>query len=342
VAGPPLVVSASRRTDLPAFHARWFAARLRAGFCHWRHPFTGAIRRVSLRPADLRAIVFWTRWPVPLLDTVGGLREDGVPLVFQFTLTDYGPPLESHVPRLGPILRAWERLARCVGPEAIGWRYDPIVLDEELTAAAHEARFAALAERLQGLTRRCTVSFVDFYGKTERNLARVAAVTGRSFQRPEPAEKRALLARLAPYAAERGIRLLSCCDDDLVGEGIGKARCVDPELIAALRARDGGGAAGGPEELPPLPLRPTRPGCGCAASVDIGAYDTCVFGCAYCYAVSGRETARRRLRRADPADTLLARPPALEGVDPAAREDPPAGPGGAGGRLGLAGSGTGN
>jgi hypothetical protein len=224
-----------------------------------------------------------------------------------------------------------------VGPEAILWRYDPIVLDGELTAAAHEARFAALAERLHGMTRRCTVSFVDFYGKTERNLARIATVTGRSFRRPDLPEKRALLARLVPHAAARGIDLVSCCDDDLVGEGVGKARCVDPELIAALRAEVARRPA-----LPPPPLRPTRPGCGCAASVDIGAYDTCVFGCAYCYAVSGRGAARRRLRRIDPADTLLARPPSLEGADLEARETPSGQVGGPDSRLGLAGPGGGN
>lgn len=313
----PEIVSASRRTDVPAFHARWFAARMRAGFCEWVHPYTAEVRRLSLRPEDVTAIVFWTRLPGPLLRHLPGYRAAGIPMAFQLTITGYGPPVESHNPPEALALRRFEELARMLGPDAVLWRYDPIVLTETMTPAWHLRRFRRLAARLEGMTRRCTFSFVDFYGKTERNLAKVEAEAGVRFGRPGTEEKRALARELGAAAAERGMRFLSCCDDSLLGEGVGKSRCVDPEVVAAVR--------GGP--APDLPARPTRKDCGCVRSVDIGAYDTCAFGCAYCYATGSRRTALRRLAEADPADPLLWRPPSLRGAGSASELPAPLSPG---------------
>jgi hypothetical protein len=299
------IVSASRRTDVPAFHARWFLNRIRAGFCHWIHPYTARVRRVSLLPADVLGIVFWTRNPRPLLPHLDALRADGYPMAFQLTITGYGPPVESHNPPVDTAIDAAGGIAARLGPEAVLWRYDPIVLSRALPWRAHVERFARLARRLEGVTRRCTFSFVDFYGKTERNLGKIEVATGEPFERPDAAAKREMARELAGIAAARGMSFLSCCDDALVGEGVGKSRCVDPAVVAAVR--------GGP--LPPLPFRPTREDCGCVRSVDVGAYDTCAFGCAYCYAVSSRGAALRRLAAADPEDTVLWRPPSLAGVD---------------------------
>jgi hypothetical protein len=300
----PEIVSASRRTDLPAFHARWFVNRVREGFCHWVHPYTGQVRRVSLRPDDVRAIVFWTRHPGPLRPYLDELQALGRPLLFQFTITGQGPPVEAHNPPVATALRQFEALARRLGPDAVLWRYDPILFEDGRAAGTHRRRFAALAARLEGMTRRCTISFVDFYGKTERNLAPLEKARGAPYLRPGVEDKRRLAAELGALGAERGMEVLSCCDDSLVGEGVGKSRCVDPEAI--------GRVAGAP--LPPIEARPTRKDCGCVRSVDVGTYDTCAFGCAYCYAVGHPRTARRRIAECDPEDSLLWRPPSLEGV----------------------------
>ena len=299
----PLLISASRRTDLPAFHLPWFLARVRAGFCHWVHPYNASVSRISLAPEDVSAIVFWTRHPGALLPHLDELRERYA-LAFQVTINGYGPPLETHNPPASKAVADLERLADRAGVDGVLWRYDPIVLGGGLDAREHVRRFRALAERLEGVTRRCTFSFVDFYGKTERNLARLEREEGTHFDRPGLEEKRALAQELAGIAARHGIDLRSCCDDSLLGEGVGKSRCVDPEVMEAVRGAD----------LVPAPrAAPTRKDCGCVRSVDVGTYDTCSFGCAYCYAVGRRETARRRLREADPADTLLWRPPSLRG-----------------------------
>lgn len=305
----PTLVSASRRTDVAAFHSRWLLGRLRAGFCHWVHPYTARVARVDLDPESVLGLVLWTRNPWPLVPHVEGLRSRGYALVFQLTINGYGPPIESHNPPLLRQIAAAVELAKRLGPDAVLWRYDPILLAEDLTPEFHARRFESIAAELEGVTHRCTFSFVDFYGKTTRNLAVVEAGLGRSFHRPSIAEKRLLATRLAAIAAEHGMAFLSCCDDALLGDGVGKSRCVDPAAVQAVRGR----------ALPAIPARPTRKDCGCVASVDIGTYDTCAFGCAYCYAVSRRDTAMRRLAECDPEDSILWRPPFLRGVDLNAR-----------------------
>ena len=301
----PLIVSASRRTDIAAFHSRWFRRRLQAGFCHVLQPYTGRVARVSLAPEDVSAFVFWTRDPIPLLPEMEALRAAGAGVLVHVTLTGYGPPVESHGPPLRTALGNFEKLASRMGPEAALWRYDPIVLSEELPATAHRSRFESLAKKLEGMTRRCTFSFVDFYGKTKRNLGKIEANVGRAFHRPDLAERRALAQDLAQIAARHSIQLLSCCEDALVEGPVGKSHCIDPDAIARVRILPS----------PPAPFKPTRQDCGCVQSVDIGAYDTCAFGCAYCYATSSREAALRRIRGSKASDTILYRPPSLAGID---------------------------
>lgn len=301
----PRIVSASRRTDVPGFHARWMRNRLRAGSCHVVHPYNGRVARVSLAPEDVLAIVFWTRNPAPLVPHLRALRDAGYPMLFQLTITGYGPPLETHNPPAHRQVELARKVADSLGPDAVLWRYDPILLDDDRTPSWHERRFDRLAARLEGITRRCTFSFVDLYGKTARNLARVEKARGRAFRHPDRSGKRTLARSLAGIAARRGMALLSCCDDSLLGDGVGKSRCVDPEAVRAVR--------GG--HVPDVPARPTRKDCGCVASVDVGSYDTCAFGCAYCYATSSRAAARRRLSTADPEDSVLWRPPSLTGID---------------------------
>ncbi len=301
----PLIVSASRRTDVPAFHARWFERRLAAGFCEVRHPYTGRVHRVSLDPACVSAYVFWTRQPAPLLRTMATLHAAGCGVLVQFTINGYGPPIESHNPPRRVALRAFERAATALGPDAVLWRYDPILLAPDLPPAEHLRRFRDLARALEGMTRRCTFSFVDFYGKTTRNLASIERAREVSFERPEPQRKRALAQELGGIAREHGMELLSCCDDDLVGGNVGKSRCIDPAAIERVMGRP----------LGSVPASPTRKDCGCVRSADIGAYDTCAFGCAYCYAVRSRDRALEKIRARDDDDTMLSRPASSSAPD---------------------------
>ena len=301
------VVSVSRRTDVPAFFARWFVRRVRAGFCEWVNPFGGRVRQVSLLPEDVIAFVFWTRNPAPLMPFLDELERSGYAFYFHFTLNGYPRALEANNPPVELSIRRFRALADRIGPDRVFWRYDPVVLGQgaglALDADYHRRRFEHLAKELEGYTRRCYFSFVNWYQKTRRNLSRAGLepggageqVTG-DLTRLTAEVRRGLAAELAAIGAAHGITLYACCDDALVGVGgVEKARCVDPEMIGRLR----------PDRAMSLKPRPTRDQCGCAESVDIGAYDTCLFGCAYCYATRSRAVALARYRAHRPDATRL-------------------------------------
>lgn len=286
------VVSVSRRTDVPAFHARWFIKRLEEGFAEYRNPFSGKAHRVSLEPEDVRAFVFWTRNPAPLMQKLEYVETRETPFYFLFTINGYSRVLERSNPPVRRAIEIFRRLSDRIGPERVRWRYDPVVITQEMGADYHIRNFERIASGLEDATRVCIFSFMDLYGKVRRN---VAAVPGPS--RPlEPSldERLHLSETLAGIGERYGIRLRACCEDDLVSGGVEKARCVDPVLLDIIAP------AGGK-----LLIRPTREECGCAASRDIGGYDTCPHGCVYCYANASPEAAVRRYRRSDPALPML-------------------------------------
>jgi len=295
---PRKIISASRRSDIPAFYSRWLLRRLEEGYCEWIHPFTGRLERVSLRPEDCLAIVLWTRNPAPLLPALPDLLSSGHLPCFHFTLTGYPRPLESHNPELPLSLARLRELAERLGPESVIWRYDPIVVSSRTPVAFHLEQFASIARGLEGTIRRVYFSFVDDYGKTRQSFERLHREHGIRFTEPGAQERKNLVQRLRDVAARHGMTLHACCEDELVGEGVEKGRCIDLAWIRRLR----------PEVRERPKRRATRAQCGCTESVDIGAYDTCAFGCCYCYATRSREAALARLREHDPDDTLLWRP----------------------------------
>ncbi|MGA2326867.1 MAG: DUF1848 domain-containing protein [Bryobacteraceae bacterium] len=283
------LVSASRRTDIPAFYAAWFMNRIRWGYCHWIDPFGRRVHRVMLTPEECAGIVFWTRYPAPLLGGLGNLRARGFRFYFHVSINGYGKPLEARNPNLTNALRAFRALSDKISPALTLWRYDPILLSEGTPVEYHLRNFSSLARELAGYTGRCYFSFADFYGKTRRNLGQA----GVQFVEPDLEAKLSLVRELKSIAEAHGIALYSCCEDAVLAAGVRKAHCVDLELLRS--------------DLVLKPC-PTRKQCGCVESVDIGAYDTCGFDCVYCYATNSWEAARERARRHDPNDPALWRP----------------------------------
>ena len=281
-----MIISASRRTDLPAYYSDWLYERLRQGEVLVRNPMNPRrVSRVSLRPEDVDGLVFWTKNPAPMLGRLAQL--DGYAYYFQFTLTAYGPDVEPHVQTKEKTAEcAFKRLSEAIGPGRVVWRYDPIFLSEGYTFDDHLRSFAALAQRLQGYSDTCVISVLDFYRGTAKHMA------GLGLNPFLPARQEAMAAALAEIAGAYGFSLESCAEQlELAQYGIRHGRCIDPERLGRILR---------------CPLRPEkeknqRPACGCAPSVDIGAYDTCPGGCLYCYADHGRT----RAARCDPASPLL-------------------------------------
>jgi hypothetical protein len=174
------------------------------------------------------------------------------------------------------------------------WRYDPIVMTSLTPAAWHRDTFAHLAAALSGSVDEVTVSMAQIYRKTERNMDRAAKAAKFGWRDPDLEEKRELVSELVRIAADRGLRLTVCTQPDLLVEGAEPAHCIDAERLSDVAGRDVAAKTKG-----------NRPGCLCAESRDIGAYDTCPHGCVYCYAVSSRARARERLRTHDPAADRL-------------------------------------
>ncbi len=299
----PVVLSASRATDVPAFYAEWFMRRLRAGFFRWANPFNAAqVQTVSV--AKTRAIVFWTKDPAGIEPHLDELDRRELHYYFQYTLNDYeAEGLEPGLPPLAARIASFRRLADRLGPERVIWRLDPLLLTDRLGVPELLDRAARLMAQLVRHTRKLVFSFADIaaYPAVRRNLAR-AGIGAREFTTAEMEE----FARgLAALNRAHGLALATCAEEiDLAAHGIAHNRCVDGELLARL-------APGDAALLEFLGSRAARkdPGqrraCGCLASKDIGRYGTCPHGCAYCYANASRAAAERNFRAHRPENETI-------------------------------------
>jgi hypothetical protein len=288
-----MIVSASYRTDIPAFYGEWFLNRFRAGFCRVTNPYGGKPSLVPLREG-VDGYVFWTRHIGPFLPALAEVRRAGLPFVVQYTVTGYPRALETSVLPADRSVALIRRLADEYGRHAVVWRYDPILVSDLTPPEWHVKTFESLARRLEGAVDEVVVSFAQIYRKTLRNLAAAARLHRFAWNDPEIEEKRRAIARLAGIARSHGMALTLCTQPELAGVDAGPARCID-----AMRLGD---VAGRPVAAK---TKGNRPGCLCAESRDIGDYDSCPHGCVYCYAVGSRPLAKRRIQGHDPQDEFL-------------------------------------
>lgn len=320
-AAAPEIIAASRATDIPAFYAQWFANRLRAGYALWVNPFNQRPQYVSF--ANTRVVVLWSKNPAPLLPFLHELDARGLAYYLEFTLNDYED--EGWEPGLPPLARRVEifrRYADLLGPERVVWRFDPLLLAGRLAADANACqmlldRVAHVGKALEGCTRKLVFSFADVseYRKVWGSLRR----RGLAWRDFTPEETQAVAAGVADIAHGLGLVPCTCGEKaDFSAQGVGRNRCIDPELILRLTNRHpdilrlfGLGAqrqAGLPLKLPdnasPEPDYPRDPGqratCLCVPCKDVGQYDTCPHCCVYCYANTSPVAASRNWRRHDP------------------------------------------
>ncbi|MCR4426536.1 MAG: DUF1848 domain-containing protein [Firmicutes bacterium] len=292
-----MIISASRRTDIPAFYSKWFMNRVRAGFCTVPNPFNPTqVSAVSLGPENVDVIVFWTKNARPMLEYCNELDRSGYRYYYQFTLNGYPGVLEPGMPPLDELIDTFRGLASIIGPNRVVWRYDPIVLSDLTPESYHAERFSEIAGKLAGSTTRVVISLLDMYRKVEQRLVRLEKA-GAVRVTPILAPPRRLLATLASVAAEHGMEIVSCAEPfDLTDCGIGPGKCVDDDYIKAAFGID----------VTHTKDPAQRRECGCVRSKDIGAFNTCVHGCAYCYANADLAAVQRRFRLHDPESPSLA------------------------------------
>jgi hypothetical protein len=290
-----MIVSASYRTDIPAFYGDWFLGRLEAGACEVANPYGGPAYRVPLVGPEAEGFVFWTRNIAPFGAALEAVAARGLPFVVHYTITGYPRALEASVIPAARSVALVRALAARYGPRAVVWRYDPLLITSLTPPAWHRKTFAGLAAALAGATDEVVLSFAQVYRKTRANTERAARQHGFTWHDPAPAEKRALLAELAGLARAQGLKASLCAQPELLDEGLGGAGLRGGGLQAA-RCIDAGRLSDVAGRVIEVRTKGNRPGCLCAQSRDIGAYDTCPHGCVYCYAVSRPEAAKRRHR----------------------------------------------
>lgn len=261
-----MIICASRRTDIPAFHSKWMMNRLRDGHCLVRNPVSRTtLHRIDLTRRNVDCIQFMTKDPRPMVPYLGELGAMGHMYVFQVTITPYGRDLEPGVPFKADINDSCIGIADRIGRDRMVWRYDPVLFTRSIGMEYHARKFDMMCREASEWTDRCVFSFVDIYGKL---LSRAGM-----FRALDVSERDRFCRMASRTAEEYGLTLSCCCSKmDLSAYGIESRGCLDAAMMRSLNI---------PYEAQGAPI---RDGCRCVRSLDIGDYDTCGHDCAYCYA----------------------------------------------------------
>ncbi|WP_097005351.1 DUF1848 domain-containing protein [Lacrimispora amygdalina] len=283
-----MILSVSRRTDIPAFYSDWFFNRLKEGFLYVRNPmYPEKVSKISLEKEVIDCIVFWTKNAKPMLNRLVEL--DGYNYYFQYTINAYGPEIEPVAGRMtDESIEAFQTISKQIGLSRVIWRYDPIFFNEIYTKDFHIKTFREIAGKLKGYTTKVIISFLDLYGQTERNMPTVETFQEDKF--------RELVKELVAIAYENGMCVESCAEKiDLSREGVEHSCCIDKNLIEKTV---GYPLIGGKD-------KGQRAECGCMESIDIGLYNTCKNQCKYCYANYGIDEVARHSKKYNIDSALL-------------------------------------
>lgn len=315
----PIIVSASRSTDIPAFYANWFINRIMKGHLVWYNPFNQQPLYVSFE--NCKVVVFWTKNPKPLIPYLKELDRIGIHYYFQYTLNDYEKELfEPKVPALEKRINIFKELSNLVGKEKVIWRFDPIIVTEQLTPREVLKRIWNIGNQIKGYTDKLVFSFIDInsYRKVQRNLVKESNLFSKETIECSELKLEQMniiadgLTKIREHWGKAGWNIsLATCAEEITLEKyqIEHNRCIDGELMKQIFAEDkeliyflNYGKL--PEnntlfadEFDKIPLsaeklkdKGQRKACGCMISKDIGMYNTCSHLCTYCYANTSKET----------------------------------------------------
>lgn len=284
-----MILSVSRRTDIPAFYSDWFYNRIKEGYVYVRNPINkNQVSKVLINKEVVDCIVFWTKNPKKMMKRLSELN--GYNYYFQFTVNPYNQEIEKSVPRKKKIFNTFKELSDIISPERVIWRYDPILISKDIDINYHLKFFEVIAKELNGYSNKCVISFIDNYKKTERNIKSIKA------RELNDVEVNELSKSFAEISKNNNFEIQTCAEKyDLSEFGIKHGRCIDNELIESLiNAR-----------LKTSKDLNQRNECGCIQSIDIGEYNTCNHNCVYCYANFNRKMVQDRICQHNPNSPLL-------------------------------------
>jgi len=278
-----LILSVSRRTDIPAFYLDWFINRIKEGYVYVRNPMNyNMVSKINLSPEVIDCIVFWTKDPTNFLRKIDEFKDYNY--YFQITITPYGKDIERNLGDKKEIINSFIELSDRIGKEKVIWRYDPIIITDNMDIEYHKEEFKKLAEMLSDYTDVCVISFLDIYSKTQRNMKAINPTIITEEQMYAIAEE------LNKIAKEHSLTLKTCSERiDLTSLGIEHSKCIDDELISTILG----------EKLDIKKDKNQREECGCVESIDIGVYNTCRHGCLYCYANFSQVAVNNSIKKYD-------------------------------------------
>lgn len=291
-----MIISASRRTDIPAFYSEWFMNQIRNGEFLRINPYNNQVIQNKFNPEDIQAVVFWTRNAQPMLKNgyLDELDSLGIPYYFQYTITGYPKAIEKSVKHPLKAIDTFNELADKIGGNKVIWRFDPIFISQYTPVEELLRLHEKIASLIHSDTEQNVISFLDDYQKTGRNL-KAAGIDARDILN-SPNELDTLLRGLSENSQKYNLNLSTCAENiDLEKYGIIKGKCIDGDFIKNVlgvkvsKAKDQG----------------QRKECGCVKSIDVGVYDTCVHGCHYCYATQSQSNATDNFKKHDPKNQFI-------------------------------------
>lgn len=277
----PAIISASRRTDIPAFHSDWFIDIFKNGRIVWKNPFNPEQKKcIYFDKTSL--IVFWTKNPLQIIDKLDFFAKKGINYYFQYTLNDYPEYLEPGIPSLNDRIDMFKKIVDNSGKRNVIWRFDPIVLCDRINEKYIYDSILSIGKELKGYADRLMISFLQLYPKVKKRMKKA----GIQCKEISNEGKVNIFKNIGDIGNQLGMEAMSCAeplnmDSELESIGIKKGRCIDPEIIEGLFNTD---------EVLMAHLKDTkkdkgqRKECGCIESIDIGTYNTCKHHCLYCYA----------------------------------------------------------
>lgn len=284
-----MIIQTGMRTDIPAFYSKWLLNRIKEGFVLVRNPYNPIqVTRYRLTPDVVDLIAFCTKNPAPMLPYMDALKAYGQ--YWFITITPYGKDIEPNVPDKETVMEDFKRLSGIVGVDSMGWRYDPIFIDEKHSVKWHISEFEKMAENLSGYTKSCVISFIDIYKKVERNFPNVGEVS--------KADRIAIGKAFIRIGSQYGMTIKPCAEgDELAAYGADCSGCMTVNTFeTALHAY---------LDVPKRKNNQRNGQCACLLGVDIGTYDTCGHLCKYCYANENAVLVRENMRKHDPMSPFL-------------------------------------